>query len=139
MGKVINVQMDEDFYNEIIQGGGSGGGYASSIEYLDMRDKNIDHEFKLALLAMSNNIKIYDINANPMVYISPYSYINFFMGHIPDHIANMAIACEVDCSKIVFINPNGTYIVEDWLKAYNLQELFNSVPRITKEQFYSLE
>ena len=40
MGKVINVQMDEDFYNEIIQGGGSGSGSgeASNIEYLDLRN-----------------------------------------------------------------------------------------------------
>ena len=30
MGKVINVQMDEDFYNEIIQGGGSGNGSGES-------------------------------------------------------------------------------------------------------------
>lgn len=29
MGKVINVQMDEDFYNKIIQGGGSGSGSGS--------------------------------------------------------------------------------------------------------------
>ena len=35
MGNVINVQMDEDFYNEIIQGGGSGSGSgeAFTIEY----------------------------------------------------------------------------------------------------------
>ena len=33
MGNVINVQMDEDFYNEIIQGGGSGSGSSDGAKW----------------------------------------------------------------------------------------------------------
>lgn len=88
---------------------------------------------------LSNNIKVDNINADPRVYISPYGYLNHFEGNIPDHIINMAIACEFDFSKILYINNTGTYTVEDWIKFSNIQELYDSVPRITKEQFYSLE
>lgn len=38
MGKVINVQMDEDFYNEIIQGGGSGSGSSDNVKYFMLAD-----------------------------------------------------------------------------------------------------
>lgn len=118
--------------------GGSGSGEASTIEYFDMSDENIASDFKNVVLAMSNNVKVDNINSNPRVYIAPYSYLNQFQAYIPENIVNMAIACEFDFSKIMSMTNEGTFTIEDWIKFYNLQEKFDSIPRITKEEFYAV-
>ena len=129
MGKVINVQMDEDFYNEIIQGGGSGSGSgeASTVEYLDV--SGLDKMTKSALLEFSFYAKI---NTNGTIVVAFGTMTD--VRSVPDNI--IALGVDTNASMIA---ANTTYTVIEYFKLIGLLDVYNSVPRITKEQFYSLE
>ena len=137
MGKVINVQIDEDFYNETIQGGGSsGGGEASNIEYLDVSGLNEEGRANLAYFASKVKL-IYSHNAlggeikaigRPLAIIGTLG-----IGFGP---LNGSIAIEINRNDIISIkgaiNVNGNLFE-------SMGEELDAIPRITKEQFYSLE
>lgn len=145
MGKVINVQMDEDFYNEIIQGGGSGGGEASTIEYLDLRSYK-GTSFGICVNAMSllfkfnSNIFNGDNESAPVyrIYVvgdaldAGLSYMQaLLMGS--DFVG---IDFNLKTNAIGELKTIAQKIIEDQDVT---QEQLDAIPRITKEEFYSLE
>ena len=117
----------QDFRKEIesISGGGESGG--STIEYLDVSGSDLG-----TILSM---LGIYvRVVSGDKVSILPAAYA--------DKLASdegVIIAVSIDFSALlvenVFSGYNGT--VGDWLTSYGVDT--SSVPRITKEQFYSLE
>lgn len=149
MGKVINVQMDEDFYNEIIQGGGSGsgsgsggsgesGGEASSIEYLDLAnaDSSITTDYwTLSFTALSLYSKV---NDGGNVYTTPSGTVvceNPSFG-VPWYYVT-AVAIDFN-STAYFEGQIAT--VKDILSVFGYtDDKLNLIPRLTKEQFYNLE
>ena len=127
MGKVINVQMDEDFYNEIIQGGSSSGGESSSIEYLDV--SGLDRMTKSALLEFSFYAKI---NTNGTIAVAFGTMTD--IRSVPDNIISLGV--DTNASMIA---ANTTYTVIEYFKLIGLLDVYNSIPRITKEEFYNLD
>ena len=127
MGKVINVQMDEDFYNEIIQGGGSGSGEASTIEYLDV--SGLEQASTLAKIAISVKWS----NSDGGYIISPWG---LFSG---DDVIFKAIA--IDLSIPIYNSDFPTDVNFITLGEFmtNMGMRLDAIPRITKEEFYSLE
>lgn len=127
MGKVINVQMDEDFYNEIIQGGSSGGGEVSSIEYLDLSGLEQNIKGRLIMFA-------YLLRGNDSGIIAPISFVlngpDIDMSNIGEFVDMISIDFNMDI-----------YMFGSNMKIKNMfdENIINIIPRITKEQFYSLE
>lgn len=137
--------MDEDFYNEIIQGGGSSGsGEVSTIEYLDIRDVDFSDG--------SNGQYIYALMAT---YIKFYKIVNGAAGSKITFATPYGLSMEYQYNGTLF---NKAFIVLSIDKSMmalpvgeselvNLYDYFNSmlgnaldaIPRITKEEFYSLE
>ena len=145
MGKVINVQMDEDFYNEIIQGGGSGSGEASTVEYLDLRNYSgtafgVAVNAKSLLFKFNSNLFNGDSESAPVYKI-------YVVGDVLE-AGNAYIQALLMGSDFVGIDFNlktngrgelkttAQQIIED---QGITQEQLDSIPRITKEQFYSLD
>lgn len=139
MGKVINVQMDEDFYNEIIQGGGSGSGSSDGIEYtyLDLRGYNLsenDNIYLMNLLLLSTLLYLPQSDNNPS---GIYTYGTMsFLNIQPQIVLGVAI------DENVTINMPGyeTLVTAKEVIISNItEEKYNAIPRITKDQFYNLE
>ena len=148
MGKVINVQMDEDFYNEIIKGGASSGGSSggSGNDELKWEYYKINHsadkwDFLLHALHLSTYLNYKDSGLTWVEYIGRvYPYIN-------DDFRNVyKIAClsiPIGYSKST---GDSNYADEGswksnfikWSDGDYDEELFNAVlTPITKEEFYS--
>ena len=131
MGKVINIQMDEDFYNEIIQGGGSGSGEASTIEYLDVSGMSYE---KMDLIFNSYLVRfIYD---NKVQVVGGASLIT--IGDIESALMGV-VAVAIDFNSLIIKGGDEIdTVLEDLIHSFT-QEQLDSIPRLTKEQFYSLE
>lgn len=138
MGKVINVQMDEDFYNEIIQGGSSGSGEASTIEYLDVSNwGNIVHAINGLKPSRTNiiqysNLSRTELDGEKAIVCSAFAaYLN--VGY--EYIDRIAIDFNAE-----LLYPFGKSTPKEELIAIGItQEQLDAIPRITKEDFYSLE
>ena len=141
MGKVINVQMDEDFYNEIIQGvgSGSGSGEASNIEYLDV--SGLEGTNKAYLVHFALYVKAYVENLN--------TKFSGFSAEYIDMVSNgkavaSTVATAIDFSHKVTVSTGiGEFAESTTMKGLLevgiTKEQLDAIPRITKEQFYSLE
>ena len=131
MGKVINVQMDEDFYNEIIQGVSSGNrsGEASTIEYLDLRGQSLN---------LINAVMAFAIQAK--ANISPNELRITYMYTASDVTFDNIVECSIDFNGYVYNKQVGLKNVCDFLSMANItQEQLDAIPRISKEEFYNLE
>ena len=118
LGKVtVNVEV-------VSSGDGSGSGEASNIEYLDVSGVNQEIYFA-SLLIMSFVSKNKE---NGVVGITPSAAM---VGYNNSLIISLAI-------DFSFKTSNGT-ILELLLNIGITQEQLDAIPRITKEQFYSLE
>lgn len=115
-------------------GNSGGGGYASSVEYLDVR--NIDEDLKFSL-----------INSSYLVKISKEGYISIlpalFAKNDFDELYVDTVAIAIDFFAIVAA-PDGSETIKETIKEMILRDngypldVFDSVPRITKEEFYNL-
>lgn len=148
MGKVINVQMDEDFYNEIIQGGGSGSGSGESTPMMEYyRIKKID---SLVEDAFYQSFYVNGIAYGIPKIVSTITYMAFDDGSF-ENVKKMAFP---NCEFVV--NDGGNlsfYEDKSWKKNYikvysemegidenEMEEYFNSIfEPITKEEFYTIE
>lgn len=121
--EVVNASVN---FNE---GGGSGNGSgeASTVEYLDV--SGIDENFKRALLEFSFYVKV-DANGSTAIALGAMTDAR----SNPDYI----IALGVDTNASI-INPNITTTVIGYIEMIGMLDMYNSIPRITKEQFYNLE
>ena len=141
MGKVINVQMDEDFYNEIIQGGGSGSGSGetSTIEYLDISNWN-SNTSKSNLVVKSNIIKVEKYGSTfcitPAMALGPMANS---IGEALELFENATIAVCIDFN-LVLKYPDGEFTNKELLLENGVtQEELDAIHRITKEEFYNLD
>lgn len=121
-------------------GSGSGSGEASSGEYiyLDLRsiDLGSNDSFQyLTIVALSQltyyNGVIYGENIKGVV---PYGFIVFMGGDI---VNIKGLAVDKTC-KVTNVQDGSLIGIEEYI-IMNVGELYNSIPRITKEQFYNLE
>lgn len=142
MGKVINVQMDEDFYNEIIQGGGSGNGSGdgSNIEYLDLANADpslCDGEYWTIQFI---NVSLYSKgrNSEGNLYVIPTGLV--ITNNSETGLFWYQVSCvAIDFNKTIFFG-GGIATLKDMFHASGYtDDKLNLIPRLTKEQFYSLE
>lgn len=124
MGKVINVQMDEDFYNEIIQGGGE----ASTIEYLDISNHENGNLINHSIL-----VRIELDGDEGIIATSNFQDRELLHSGITKMIA-------IDFT-LRLKNPMFDLTIKDYLiENFRIdEEWLNSIPRVTKEEFYNLE
>ena len=137
----------QDFATEIANlssggGSGSGSGDGSNIEYLDLREYDVMNDdskwsiFRLysisCIVIMNNDYKAYmPSGILAQVMSAPNSNFN-------------VLACAIDFSvkTSVFLGELQTineYFIQKLGDMSFTQEELNAIPRITKEQFYSLE
>lgn len=131
MGKVINVQMDEDFYNEIIQGGGSGSGSGDgeAFTFFDVKGKIPDY---MMATVYGFIVKI-DDGVSQSVVSGAYGYT--LVGK--ENISTSWVAMGIPNNTLI-VNPSGDgFINSDEVMSMFETELGWS--RITKDQFYNLE
>jgi hypothetical protein len=110
---------------------GEGGGSASTMEYIDVR--NIDEDLKWSLINSSYLVKI---SKEGYIYIYPALFAKYDFDEL--YLYTNAIA--IDFSASVAFN-NETMTIKEMISRDNGYPLdvFDSIPRITKEEFYSLD
>ena len=144
MGKVINVQMDEDFYNEIIQGGGSGNGsnttnsraiYYKTVDGL-YKDSDIWTQMANSCTAVRKLLRVNPNDNEDKYYILPST-----VGSSDQIVA----VCFLPISKSKFrLDEPGTFnSIEEFFENANSQGYPLTVDafvekRITEEEFYNL-
>lgn len=138
---LINPQ---DFSDEIasIEGGGSGGG-DSSIEYLDLSgvDYMIDGQIPLKsfVALMGYTMKFVNPNNDVLIIACCSSLFSSFSATAIQSLDYRAV--EINFNGIYGGNPStGITTTNDILLQSGVpQSELDSIPRLTKEQFYSLE
>jgi hypothetical protein len=115
-------------------GGGNsgGGGGENTLEYIDVR--NIDSDLKFGLIKSSSLVKIID----DTIYIWPalFGYLDF-----GEDLYEYTTAIAIDFSYKVTWGVNEFITIKELIsrdQGFPLN-VFDSLPRITKEEFYSLE
>lgn len=108
------------------------GGTASTMEYLDVR--NIDEDLKFSLINSSYLIKI-PAEGNNFIYPTLFAANDFYNILYVD-----TVAIAIDFSASVAFN-NETLTIKEMISCDNGYPLdvFDSIPRITKEEFYNLD
>lgn len=140
MGKVINVQMDEDFYNEIIQGGGSGSGEASSIEYLDLANADPslwDGEYWAIQFI---NVSLYSKgrNSEGNLYVIPTGLV--ITNQSETGLSWSQVSCvAIDFNETICLGSVTTTVKDMFHSTGYTDDKLALIPRLTKEEFYSLE
>ena len=142
MGNVINVQMDEDFYNEIIQGGGYGSGSESSISswrYFDISNSTSDSSLMSMLISnYSHTVKVRESDG---YYFMQSGY--FFSSYGTSNIKDYVIAIAVDTMAYTRMDAeSGVTTIDEYFKLQGrtIDEIFSEYgfSEISKEQFISL-
>lgn len=141
MGKVINVQMDEDFYNEIIQGGGSGtgGGNGVNMEYY-VATKPISDitEIKQILYFSSYSAMLFNVGGKPEESLRIYpSALNY---HMTESFPQCLVWRIAGTNLPIKDETKGTWIdtgsFASNYEAYFGKPLSDSFRSITKEEFF---
>lgn len=117
----------------IVRGnGGNSGGGENTLEYIDVR--NIDSDLKFGLINSSSLVKV--ITDAIYIYPSVFAKNDFGEGLYED-----TTAIAIDFSSKVSGYENGFITIKEMISIDNGFPLnvFDSLPRITKEEFYSLE
>ena len=107
------------------------GGSASAVEYLDVR--NIDEDLKFVLINSSYLIKI---PVEGDVFIYPILCVE----NSSDELYTDTVAIAIDFSASV-AHPDGIMTIKEMISidsGYPL-DVFDFVPRLTKEEFYNLD
>lgn len=119
----------------IIKKGGGGGVSASNVEYLDIRgivSGEYTNSALMYLLAMGTACRCI---INDTVFAGPASY--FMVAPLEDPTAIQSI--RVDWDDIVADRGRVTTVKGFFLELGITQEELDAIPRLTKEQFYSLD
>lgn len=116
-------------------GSGESGGEASSIEYLDITNVANNKE-----LLLQNSLQA-NVNSTEFKMIGPSLAIYGILNDLNGNYASLYI--EIDFNSKIYII-RGVEKVEHTVGEYLVmagiyQSTLDSIPRITKEQFYSLE
>lgn len=142
MGKVINVQMDEDFYNKVIQGEGSGNGSGNGVEYtyLDLRGFDIDKNYDfLNIIPFASFANYKGVVAGRDIHcIMPYGYLASVTGDLSS-ILGLAIDESFMVTNMATPDSEQICSIKETIEMTTAKDLYNSLPRITKEEFYNLE
>lgn len=120
----INLKTSNEIHVKQLSGGsGESGGEASNIEYLDVSGSEVGK----ALCCMhSYQNKILVENDAISITSAIRSYNNTY------------IACSICFSDTVIVANDKTTILEDLEASGITKEQLDAIPRITKEEFYSL-
>ena len=132
----INLKTNNEIHiKELSAGGGSWGGEASTIEYLDVSGMADEMSVKkMALIFQSYLAKIFDDNK---VYVIGGAGL-LTVGDNINTITEGVVAIAIDFNaKIIMEGRIGTIL--EFLSNLFTQEELDAIPRITKEEFYSLE
>lgn len=120
-------------------GSGSGSGEASSIEYLDV--SNLPEGLSITdLLTLASSVKYYDSGDN--LTIGTFFINNQDVAYNgTSSILDKTVAIKVNWDELVYIGWKSYDILtlREFIEKDCGSDYFNDVPRITKEQFYSLE
>ena len=108
-------------------GGGSSSEEASSIEYLDV--SGLNKNIKKAILEFSFYVKV-RVDENNAIALGT---MTDFRSN-PDFIT--ALGVDINAN---IVNSNVITTVIGYIEMVGMLDMYNSIPRITKEQFYSLE
>ena len=140
MGKVINVQMDEDFYNEIIQGGGSGSGNGVEYTYLDLRGFDIGSNYDfLNIIPFASFVNYkWSIMGQDVHYIISYGYFASVNG-VNSGILGLAIDESFMVTNMTTPDSVQRLSIKEAIEMSTAKDLYNSIPRLTKDEFYNLE
>lgn len=130
----MSIEDKQDFANVMLENSGNGGGGSegeSSIEYLDVSGlEDITMVACISFLARSKSTV-----GTPMIGIFPTAYL-YAVPNIITAVDVLAVA--IDLSMEICPGAQGSIIsIGDFLAM--MEEDISSIPRITKEQFYSLE
>lgn len=109
-----------------------GGGDASTIEYVDI--STASEEFQNYIMLLSITIRV--IIDGDIVVLPSGSLISMIDHGIP---VDDILAVSFDSNMAILMPPDGLMTIKDDLIASGHWETFSSLPRITKEEFYSLE
>ena len=123
-------------------GGGSSSGEASSIEYLDLRGYDVmNKDSKWSVFAFYSISCIVIMNNKYKAYM-PSGMLAQLMSAPNSNYNVLASAIDFSVKTSVFLGELQTineYITQELGSMTLTQEELDSIPRITKEQFYSLE
>ena len=137
MGKVINVQMDEDFYNQIIQGGGYGNGSgneeSSDWRYFDMAKLKGSAQMIVGFFTNIIKTSVSSTYGKPL-FLSAIGIMN---GGMQDVQPSNFVAVPTNI-PMTYESAEIATFKEACIK-YDVTEEELSVAEITKEQFYNLE
>lgn len=143
MGNVINVQMDEDFYNEIIQGGGSGSG--SSGESFEYYRIDWNNKFDLSQGGYGDSFYAYFIIGSATLAECKGEIINVSRVVIDynDGYINLSDIKKIACPNLgqvfdIEFFDNGSWIENIRQILIPTDDTKYLIP-ITKEEFYKLE
>lgn len=121
-----NIKIEKD--GKWVDDGGSSSGEASTIEYLDLRGQS---------LGLINAVMAFAIQAKAT--ISPDELRITYMYTASDVTFDNIVECSIDFNGYVYNKQVGLKNVCDFLSMANItQEQLDAIPRITKEEFYSL-
>lgn len=117
-----------------------GGTSESSIEYLDVSgvEDSFQGQFPLGLILAGNSYRCKFNHPNGSgIKVELYSTL---AGWLDDPLSLELLALEIDFNGIYEMNIYGPRSIEEQLLLIGVtQEQLDSIPRITKEQFYTLE
>ena len=119
------------------EGNGESGGEASSIEYLDVSGIELADTIKILLVASAISVKI--TFQGKIIYMPPIIYEVSAVATI-EELNSVAKYLAIDFNLLTYSPSFGKIKLNDLLVAFGItQEQLDAIPRITKEQFYSLE
>lgn len=127
MGKIINVQMDEDFYNKVIASSGGSGSGESSNAYPTKYYKVLDSSV---------------IDTNLLVWLSG-CYINELNlgsctpSYVMENESFYQYVTKISFNPVNDFNGRLCYTIEELTN--NDENVLSKLESITKEQFYSIE
>ena len=117
-------------------GSGSGSGEASTIEYLDVSEMTDEmSNKKLSLIFLSYLTKYVN---NNIVTISGGGSL-FVVANNNDAQLNGVVAIAIDFNAKIVLEGNTFKTILEYLSDSFSQEELDSIPRITKEEFYNLD
>ena len=126
---------------EMVEGEQSGGGAGteSTMEYLDVSEIDINDNPQFTnIVTTASLVYVSDYTVFGQTFNGVITYGQFgFFGGDSQYIKALAIDPNADILNMQTMS--GYVTIKEYFRTLNIEELYNSIPRITKEQFYNLE
>lgn len=115
------------------------GGSESTMEYLDISGIDInDNPQFINIATTASLVYVSDYTAYGQTLNGVITYGQFvFIGSDSQYVKAFAIDHNIDILNMQTMS--GYVTIKEYFRMLNIEELYNSIPRITKEQFYNLE